>query len=337
MTGSRRHRARIAIVRTVSAAIVMAVGLLGGDAYAQTATGGIRGVVSDETGAVLAGVTVEVTSPSLIGGPRVDVTNGQGQYQQDRLPIGIYRITFTLQGFTTIARENVRVEVGRTIDVDATLAVQRRRRNGHRVGRRARGRQPARGHDDELQPPAAAEHPEHADVVVRHRGVHAGSPDGSAGRQQRHVLPLRLELRPEFLSVRRHGHHRARQRHRLGLSQPRHDRGAAVRWCRRVRRARGVPGRHRQPGDQVGQQPLQAAGQRVLRQRPPWCRTTRRTSCCPTRSTTTRTTPGRLAGRSRRTASGSRRSSSCCGTTSRRSAWTSTSRRSSSGSVISSR
>src|SRR5882672_9269797 len=69
-------------------------------AAAQTSTGGIRGVVSDDTGAVLAGVTVEVSGPARIGGPAVEVTNGQGLYRVENLPIGEYTIAFTLQGFT---------------------------------------------------------------------------------------------------------------------------------------------------------------------------------------------------------------------------------------------
>lgn len=116
-----RHAAR-AMVR-LAAAVVIALGPASGSAFAQTASGGIRGVVHDETGGVLAGVTVEVTGLSLIGGPLVDVTNALGQYHQERLPVGVYKVTFTLQGFSTVARENVRVEVGRTIDLDTTMTV----------------------------------------------------------------------------------------------------------------------------------------------------------------------------------------------------------------------
>jgi hypothetical protein len=37
--------------------------------------------------------------------------------------VGVYSVTFTLQGFATVRRENVRVEVARTVDVDASLNV----------------------------------------------------------------------------------------------------------------------------------------------------------------------------------------------------------------------
>ena len=50
--------------------------------YSQSATTAeISGVVSDDTGAVLPGVTVEATSDALIEEGRVTVTDGQGRYQ----------------------------------------------------------------------------------------------------------------------------------------------------------------------------------------------------------------------------------------------------------------
>jgi hypothetical protein len=72
---------------------------------------------------VLAGVTIEAASPALIGGASVQVTNEQGLYRYDRLPVGIYRFAFSIQGFGTSTREGVRVELGRTIDLDATLSL----------------------------------------------------------------------------------------------------------------------------------------------------------------------------------------------------------------------
>jgi hypothetical protein len=70
---------------------------------AQTSTGGLRGFVKDDTGGVLAGVTVEATSPSRIGGAAVEVTDGQGLYRFENLPLGEYSLTFSLQGFGACA------------------------------------------------------------------------------------------------------------------------------------------------------------------------------------------------------------------------------------------
>ena len=92
-------------------------------AVAQTSTGGIRGVVEDNTGGVMAGVTVEAASPARIGGPAVTVTNADGLYVLENLPIGTYLVTFTLQGFSPLRRDGVRIEVGRSIELPATLSV----------------------------------------------------------------------------------------------------------------------------------------------------------------------------------------------------------------------
>src|SRR5262245_32728935 len=90
-------------------------------AGAQTSTGGLRGFVKDSTGGALAGVTVEAVSPARIGGPAVEVTDAQGLYTFQNLPIGAYALTFSIQGFNTVRREQIRVEVGRTIQVDVSL------------------------------------------------------------------------------------------------------------------------------------------------------------------------------------------------------------------------
>jgi outer membrane receptor protein involved in Fe transport len=90
---------------------------------AQTSTGGLRGFVRDNSGLVMAGVTVEASSPARIGGAAVAVTDAQGLYTFANLPIGTYTMVFTLQGFTSVRREDIRVEVGRTIQVDVSLEV----------------------------------------------------------------------------------------------------------------------------------------------------------------------------------------------------------------------
>lgn len=109
------------IGRLLAAIVVTLVGV--GTASAQTSTGGLRGFVKDGTGGVLAGVTIEASSPARIGAPSVTVTDGQGLYTLQNLPLGEYTLVFSLQGFTTMRRESIRVEVGRTIQVDIGLAV----------------------------------------------------------------------------------------------------------------------------------------------------------------------------------------------------------------------
>ncbi len=103
-------------------ALILALSMAG-SSFAQISTGGIRGIIKDATGAVLVGVTVEAESPARIGGAAVAISNGQGLYQHQGLSVGVYTLTFTLQGFTTLKRENVRVEVGRTVQLDADLSL----------------------------------------------------------------------------------------------------------------------------------------------------------------------------------------------------------------------
>ena len=61
--------------------------------------GAVAGTVSDPSGAVLPGVTVEASSAALIEKVRTAVTDGAGQYRIVNLPPGTYVVTFSLTGF----------------------------------------------------------------------------------------------------------------------------------------------------------------------------------------------------------------------------------------------
>src|SRR5215475_5356587 len=91
------------LIRFVSLAFAVLV-LAPAVVYAQAS---ITGVVKDASGAVLPGVTVEVSSPALIEKTRATVTDGSGLYQIISLPPGTYAVTFTLTGFNTVKREGV--------------------------------------------------------------------------------------------------------------------------------------------------------------------------------------------------------------------------------------
>ena len=60
---------------------------------------GITGVVTDNTGAVLPGVTVTATSPALQVPSVTSVSDERGEYRLSPLPIGIYTVLFELAGF----------------------------------------------------------------------------------------------------------------------------------------------------------------------------------------------------------------------------------------------
>jgi len=84
---------------------------------------GIIGVVTDESGAVLPGVTVTVTSPALQVPSMTSVTDAKGEFRITPLPIGTYTVEYSLSGFQGVKREGVRLTVGFTAKVDAQLKV----------------------------------------------------------------------------------------------------------------------------------------------------------------------------------------------------------------------
>ena len=83
----------------------------------------IGGSVTDLTGGVLPGVTVEVRSPALIEQVRTAFADASGQYLITALESGTYSVTFTLPGFSTVLREDVVLTSGFTATVDAQLTV----------------------------------------------------------------------------------------------------------------------------------------------------------------------------------------------------------------------
>jgi hypothetical protein len=89
---------------------------------AQDFRGRINGTVTDNTGAVLPGVTVTVSSPALIQ-PQVQVTGAEGDYRFLALPPGTYEVAFELTGFASVKREGIRVVINQTLTVDQQMQV----------------------------------------------------------------------------------------------------------------------------------------------------------------------------------------------------------------------
>lgn len=86
----------------------------------------ISGVVTDEGGGVVPGVTVTIASPSMIGGARTTVTDASGRYQFLRLNSGLYSVDFALEGFNTVKRVDIRLTDNFTAPVNAQMTVGRR-------------------------------------------------------------------------------------------------------------------------------------------------------------------------------------------------------------------
>src|SRR5215475_10125921 len=90
--------------------------------YAQ-AGAALTGAVTDSTGAVLPGVTVEARSPALIEQVRSAVTDENGRYRIVDLRPGAYNVTFMLPGFSTVIREGIQLSGTFIANVDAQLKV----------------------------------------------------------------------------------------------------------------------------------------------------------------------------------------------------------------------
>lgn len=105
----------------------LGLALLPAATRAQTVTGTIFGrVVSEAAGSVLPGVTVTVSSPQLIGGAQVRMTDESGQYRFPAMPPGSYKVVFELVGFSGLTRGSVVLEAGASTAVDAKLKIASR-------------------------------------------------------------------------------------------------------------------------------------------------------------------------------------------------------------------
>jgi hypothetical protein len=89
---------------------------------AQTNTGQISGIVRDNTGAVIPGVTVTVTNVNT-GIARTAVTDTAGTFVVTNLPVGTYTVAAELQGFRKIEKTNFHLIADGRITADFTLSV----------------------------------------------------------------------------------------------------------------------------------------------------------------------------------------------------------------------
>ena len=106
--------------RLAALVVSACVTLLPSQAAAQSA---ISGTVTDNTGAVLPGVTVEASSPVLIEKIRTVASDGQGRYTIVNLRPGAYKVTFVLTGFGTVVRDGLQLPADFTATMNVQLSV----------------------------------------------------------------------------------------------------------------------------------------------------------------------------------------------------------------------
>ncbi len=94
----------------------------GAYAQSQATTGVIEGTVSDESGAILPGVSVTLRHTGT-NFERVVSSDADGRFRGLLLPLGPYRVSAALAGFSTQVREGLDLAVGQTINLNIVLKV----------------------------------------------------------------------------------------------------------------------------------------------------------------------------------------------------------------------
>jgi hypothetical protein len=105
--------------RTLAALFVLVL-MLAATSSAQD--GAIIGKVTDSSGAALPGVSLTLSSASVMG-VRTVVTDEQGGYRFGLLPPGAYTVKLELSGFATVVREGLQMTAGFTLTLNATMSV----------------------------------------------------------------------------------------------------------------------------------------------------------------------------------------------------------------------
>lgn len=86
-------------------------------------SGSINGVVTDQSGAALPGVTVTLSGPALQVAQLTTTTDAEGHYKFIDVPRGTYQLRFEIQGFEPLLRQGLELNAGFTARINATLKV----------------------------------------------------------------------------------------------------------------------------------------------------------------------------------------------------------------------
>lgn len=108
MPGTKALRGILALVLLLGSSV----------ALSQAQTGNLYGRVTDEQGQGLPGVTVTLSG---VGAPITAVTNAQGEYRYLNLSPGSYKLSHQLQGFSTVTRDGIVVNVGKNTEVEFAM------------------------------------------------------------------------------------------------------------------------------------------------------------------------------------------------------------------------
>ena len=111
----------MSLVKSLSAGVLLVL-FLAAPAVALQSLGTVQGFITDESGAALPGVSVELRDIER-GQLRNAVTNGQGFFAVRSVPSGQYDLTASLSGFQTARHEGIQLLVGQILETDLQLAL----------------------------------------------------------------------------------------------------------------------------------------------------------------------------------------------------------------------
>jgi hypothetical protein len=98
------------------------IGALAMPAGAQETTGTIQGAITDQSGAVMPGVTVVVKHVQT-GRTQEAISNESGRYSVPSLQPGSYEVSFTLAGFQPVTVKGIELHVNDRLDINGKLGV----------------------------------------------------------------------------------------------------------------------------------------------------------------------------------------------------------------------
>ncbi len=112
----------VRVLRMMFIGVLLLAGAGRSFAQSQAVNGTIEGMVADQSGAALPGVSVTVSNLDN-GDIRVFVTNDRGVYRAPLLPLGRYRVVAELQGFKKFEQQGLTLSAGQSAVVNVTLSV----------------------------------------------------------------------------------------------------------------------------------------------------------------------------------------------------------------------
>src|SRR6185503_14477624 len=108
--------------RRVVAIVIAVLTMLPSVVRAQTGAATITGLVADDTGGALPGVTITARNRAT-DVPYTTVSNGAGNYTIASLPVGAYIVSAELQGFRTVTTNSVTLEANQVARLDLKMPV----------------------------------------------------------------------------------------------------------------------------------------------------------------------------------------------------------------------